>query len=708
MSKKLAIILFLIPCFYQTSFSQVEETCCARDIMLLPIEMPDGQEYDLNGFLSSAILNGVTDDDYCYDNDCPINLTVKVHPNQVTDELKRMWEYFKINSPKGIDYFLHGTIVVDNFDRIEPRYGDDEGNFTINAVFGEFTFILKLIDLTHNSFVLHEDQVSWSGALDDYSYHIGQKWDADFKAVNLVNDLAKSFRPYCQRIYDWERIPESCNVEVDENELEGGETTTIKITDIVDNQGRQSNYFQRIVVQVGIGKINNGAARHPYYSYEVGGDGTITIEYEAPQKCDSDVDVIKIYNSCETENNCELSQTMHHKELAKVEIKINDRQPESCEVLPQKQEVEGGEFISIDIKNLIDKEGKPCIPEEKIIVMAEKGEITNGDQTPGYSVFEVEDGIVKANYRAPDNCGIKFDNITVFSTCETDDEPREIYHDKLIGETSIDISCDYEWSGTMTVEKLERFDCDLDESKAGRYKRTYSLHDHTTTRATISIQAENIDDSPPGFNINMGENLIVSGFMKCELGYYEEGYNEDFINPKTSYKKETLVGEDLIDLTHKNLNLMFTSVMGDEQSEKSLEELAKMLESGEMDQAKLEAVGKNLEASMGTGESGKSKITVFLTVFGDCACKAILNQNGWGVKNGERTNYNESTTLDMLIGGGVALEFTADYIRNKDGSASITGNYIKTTPITGGRKEGCPPEEEKITCTLNLSKRPKQ
>ena len=330
----ITILLLLIFCCFQTSLSQVEETCCIREIMLLPIEMPEGQEYDLNGFMSSSILDGVSDDDYCMENDCPIDLWVKVHPGQVDEGVKRLWDYFKINSPEGIDYFLEGTIIVDYYEGAKPHYGDDEGNFTINAVFGDFTFKLKLIDFTHNSFVLHENQVSWSGALDDHIYKVGSE------TVDLINDLAKSFRPYCKKIYDWERIPENCIVEVEEDELEGGEKTTIMITDIIDNQGRQSNYFQRIVVQVDIGKINNGAARHPYYSYEVGGDGTITVEYEAPQKCVSDIDIIKIYNSCETENNCPLYMTLPEIELATVEIKITDRLPESCEVVPQKKEVE--------------------------------------------------------------------------------------------------------------------------------------------------------------------------------------------------------------------------------------------------------------------------------------------------------------------------------------------------------------------------------
>lgn len=321
-------------------------------------------------------------------------------------------------------------------------------------------------------------------------------------------------------------------------------------------------------------------------------------------------------------------------------------------------------------------------------------------------IYKIEDAILHAD------CS-PFDIYATHKGDRTDDtyngyltEPDKSA--ELLKDLLIERSEDWEWSGTMTVEKLERFDCELDKSTDNSWGHT-KLHELSTTRATVSIRAENIDDSPPGFNINMGENLIVSGFMKCEYNNTEitDG-RKSGVNPSTSHHKEILVGDDLFNLSHKNLNLMFTSKMEDLQKDGSLDELAKMLESGNMDQAKLEDFGKKFEESMGSGESGKSKISVFLTIFGDCKCKAILSQNGWSVKNGERTTINERENFDLEIGGGVALEFTADYVRYKDGSASITGNYNKTTPITGGLREGCPPKEETITCTLNLSKRPKK
>ena len=60
--------------------------------------------------------------------------------------------------------------------------------------------------------------------------------------------------------------------------------------------------------------------------------------------------------------------------------------------------------------------------------------------------------------------------------------------------------------------------------------------------------------------------------------------------------------------------------------------------------------------------------------------------------------------MNMAIGGAIALEFSADYIKNEDGSATITGNYSNTTPITDGVREGCPPRTEITTCNLTLTK----
>jgi hypothetical protein len=386
--------------------------------------------------------------------------------------------------------------------------------------------------------------------------------------------------------------------------------------------------------------------------------------------------------------------------------------------------MEVSEVRSIEIKGLeiiLKSEKDILCPEEKTKIFVDFNRVdVEGTRTPviGKKVKLNIDGIVDgkitpSDYVMTDENGRSIltyvagekDN---FVTVEAMYQPKDFdgfVRDRVI----INASCDWEWSGSMTVEKLERFDCELEVSK-DNFWQLENYHELSTTRGTFSIQAENIDDSPPGFNINMGENIIVSGFMKCEYNNTEvSDTKKSGLSSYTTHLEETLVGEDLFKLSHKNLNLMFMSNLEDIQKDGSLEEMEKMLESGNIDQAKLEAFGKKFEESMGTGDEGASKITVIMQLFGDCNCKATLTQTSWGVNNkGERTDTSQSTTLDMAIGGGVALDFTADYVRNKDGSATITGNYSKITPIEGGKREGCPPRIETITCTLNLSKRAKK
>jgi hypothetical protein len=671
----------------QLSFGQ-SETCCTKRIACLEPQNPEGQDFNVGRGMAGSVSWGITTDSYCIAN-CPVKIAANV------DEYYELWKLDDEAKDQMTDYILAGSIEVDNITgTVEINDGDRTGNILI----GDFTFTLKLVDY-HHDYVLKEDVVSWSGEIEGY---MGRENGVPY---NLIRDLSVSFQPYCNKIYDWERIPETCKAEVEDNEIEGGETTTIRISDIVDNQGRPSNYFERIIVEVNTGKINNGFNKHPLYIFEVGQEGEIDAIFEAPQKCDNYTETIKIHNSCEWTGS--LYATLPEKEIATVEIKINDRLPKSCEVVPQKEEVEAGEFITIDIKNIVDEKAEPVSPEERIIVIAEKGEITNGDKSPGYSVFEVGDGTVTANYRAPDDCGITSDNIAVYGTCETDDEPREIYHDKLIGETDIDIKCDWQWSGRMTIEKLERFDCELEKGKEG-FSKSDNFHELSTLRASISIQAENIDDSPPGFNIEMGENLVVSGFMKCELDNSEEHHFEDYDNPRTSYWQETLKGEDLINLNSDNLNLNFMASMKGLEENGSLSELEKMFESGDVDMSNVEDFNKKLQEVLGQGQSEESRLTVMVQLFGDCMDETTINHSAWEVENGERTDTSYSQTMSITIGGGLALEFEADYIRNEDGGATITGNYSNTTPITDGIKEGCPPKTETTTCTLNLSKRPKK
>jgi len=389
--------------------------------------------------------------------------------------------------------------------------------------------------------------------------------------------------------------------------------------------------------------------------------------------------------------------------------------PTECSVNPESETIHINNTMEIDITDFEGYYGGKPKHFNRIIVHALYGTVTNGSECdigPDYKVFTLDDGLVTVNYQAPGNCETKNDRITVFNSCDILPPSKwpmkkTAIKDRII-EKNIDVICDWEWSGTMTVEKLERFDCELEVSKDNFWKLE-NFHELSTTRATVSIQAENIDDSPPGFNINMGENLIVSGFMKCEYNNTEVSDAEKTgLSAYTSHHEESLVGEKLVNLTHENVNINIISSFKNLEEDGSLKELEKMLDSGELDMSKIEEFGKKYEESIGMDEEGESPVTIMVQVFGDCKANATLTKSSWGIKKGKKTSTNESETFELYIGGGLVLEFEGTYTKGKDGSATITGSYSKPTDNVGSSKEGCPDRTVMNTCSINLSKRPKK
>ena len=88
--------------------------------------------------------------------------------------------------------------------------------------------------------------------------------------VEPMVDLAATFKPLDDLVYDYERIPETCIVDPNENDVEAGTQTTILIRDIVDLQGRSSAPFQRIMVEAKKGSILNGEPVAHMRVFEVG------------------------------------------------------------------------------------------------------------------------------------------------------------------------------------------------------------------------------------------------------------------------------------------------------------------------------------------------------------------------------------------------------------------------------------------------------
>lgn len=115
--------------------------------------------------------------------------------------------------------------------------------------------------------------------------------------LQKTRELAKTFQPLDKIIYDYERIPETLTVKLEKDPILAGEEMKIILTDIKDIDSKPSQPWQRILVKAEKGKILNGESYGEFKVFKVG-NGTVEIEYKAPNECKNTVETITILNSC--------------------------------------------------------------------------------------------------------------------------------------------------------------------------------------------------------------------------------------------------------------------------------------------------------------------------------------------------------------------------------------------------------------------------
>jgi len=127
---------------------------------------------------------------------------------------------------------------------------------------------------------------------------------------------------------DFEKQPDKCEIHPDKEKLFPGQETKVKISNIVDFEGRKSREFNRIVVQAVGGEIIGGtslASDPDLKAFQVG-DGTITFTYRAPdgEKSRITEDKIIVYNSCDIlrKDQYHMSKTGLKDKIAEKKIKI--------------------------------------------------------------------------------------------------------------------------------------------------------------------------------------------------------------------------------------------------------------------------------------------------------------------------------------------------------------------------------------------------
>lgn len=121
-------------------------------------------------------------------------------------------------------------------------------------------------------------------------------------------------------LHKYEGMPQSAALQPAEKVIGSGQKMAIHLNQILDSYGEQAKKWQRVVVHVEKGKLNNNVPRREdYYYFEVG-DGNIELQYEAPDECEDQTETVTVKNTCEIDPN--QLPTDGRDEIAKAEFKI--------------------------------------------------------------------------------------------------------------------------------------------------------------------------------------------------------------------------------------------------------------------------------------------------------------------------------------------------------------------------------------------------
>jgi len=286
------ILTLLLPCY-----SYAQKTCCWRSIVTLPVPMPEGEVYDYGGIVAAGFQSHLIVP-HIIDRRCPkvgfISYTGSIELDDMVDrigEIAGVKPDLTVQKLKEMmhgvtsDYLFLGTVSVDNAVNINGK------------IFGQFTLNMKLIDNCPSRFdIVKEGQASWDG-----SNHIiaGEGGIAGRVSEPAIEAMAAKFMPVNDIIYEYERIPEHCEIVPEKDPVKVGGQITINLENIVDGQNRPSKSWQRVLVKVKEGEILNGVKQDSgHYVFEVG-NGSVVMQYKAPTECpETKTDTIIVENTC--------------------------------------------------------------------------------------------------------------------------------------------------------------------------------------------------------------------------------------------------------------------------------------------------------------------------------------------------------------------------------------------------------------------------
>jgi hypothetical protein len=116
-----------------------------------------------------------------------------------------------------------------------------------------------------------------------------------------------------------------------------------------------------------------------------------------------------------------------------------ERLPELCDVQPEKESIEAGQTMTIDITDIVDSRMAAPQPWQRILVRAEKGKILNGYEKAGWHIFEAGSGSVTVQYKSPQTCEDEQEELQVWNSCNCTGTLFNTLAKKEIGRTHFNI-----------------------------------------------------------------------------------------------------------------------------------------------------------------------------------------------------------------------------------------------------------------------------
>jgi hypothetical protein len=159
-----------------------------------------------------------------------------------------------------------------------------------------------------------------------------------------------------------------------------------------------------------------------------------------------------------------------------------ERKPQRCRVAltgEDKDVVDAGKTVTVTVSNIIDHEGRPPQPWQRIVIHPDKGKLLNctrRSQNPNDCVFEAGSGRLEFTYQAPDDCKISTDTLTVYNSCEKRSRSHPLGDtapEDTIATKTLDITCD-RWDVTVTYTEQVGWNRNTDQGLT-QMSRNYSI-----------------------------------------------------------------------------------------------------------------------------------------------------------------------------------------------------------------------------------------